>query len=143
MSMFCATVACLCHPSGSAQAPPGACTLVLTVWSSARSAPREESVMKGRHRTAHRPTPRSDDAPCRLASPRGMGSDTATPSRLTTSALCRQKCNRRQNASRDRMSSPRQNSPKPRRHRVDKAATLELAKKNNLADLAHTATSAD
>jgi hypothetical protein len=104
--------------------------------------------MKGEHRITHRPMPQSSDAPCRLTSRRRSDSDTATPFQSTTSALCRQKCIRRHHAPRDRMRPRplRQNSPNPLSHRVDKSATLELARKNNLADMADMAdmaTSAD
>lgn len=142
MSMFCATVASSCHPSGAAHAKPVACPLLMTERAPARSALREESVMKGERRTARRPKPRSSDAPCRLASPRGVGSDTATPSRSRTSALCRQKCVRRHNAPRDRI-SPHD------RIRQTRSATMSINSprpsrpKKQLADLAHTATSAD
>jgi hypothetical protein len=99
--MYCAIAARLLCSSGSTHAPPGARLCITTGRSSARSGPREESVMNGGHHTAHRPMPRSNDAPCRPAPPRGMDSDTATPSRATTSALCRQKCVRRHQATRD------------------------------------------
>lgn len=129
-SLFCATAASASHPSGAAHAKPAACPFLMTERSSAQSATREESVTKGERRTARRPTPRSGDAPCRLASPCNIGSDTATPSRATTSALCRQKCVRRHKTPRDRMNPPRQNSPSSRRHHVDKSATPKSAKKN-------------